>query len=252
MNFIFRESIGFNVSHKSFFVIFAIWFFLSNKRSSWNARFSASRYHCERKYSSLGSKRRIPSGRIYLTNYFRRTWRWVSSAMSILFAANIALKFRAAEWMLGGRRKQRGSSASTLLTLTRKVSRLAANVVVEFWPPKLSKIKLRNYDGSIAKPVRLLPAKKFKCFSCIHLFFPPSDPFICLSVWYEFGRNERLRVKSLHAISAFRKKPRNHINTMYDFVLRRAMWFRVHSTPPDLDISRIRSKLCNEINNNIN
>lgn len=55
------------------------------------------------------------------------------ASIRILFAANIALKFRVAEWMLGGRRrKQRGPSTSTLLTFTRKVPRLAADVVVDF------------------------------------------------------------------------------------------------------------------------
>lgn len=74
------------------------------------------------------------------------------ASIRILFAANIALKFRVAEWMLGGRRrKQRGPSTSTLLTFTRKVPRLAADVVVDFWPPELSgEIKLRNCQRSRA------------------------------------------------------------------------------------------------------
>lgn len=110
-----------------------------------------------------------------------------------------------------------------------KVPRLEADIVVEFWPPKLSgEIKLRNCSVHEHREARSAFARRrsssaFRLSACSS---PPSDPFICLSVRREFARNERLRVKSLHAISAFRiavwpaKSPATTLTRLCDVRLR--------------------------------
>jgi len=122
LNLFFCKSIRCNASHKNFLLF---WYsFLINDKRSRNGRFPVSISTAYEKKNSFVARdsssesKGIPSGNsvgfIWRITSDALDWRRVNSVASIriLFAA---LKFQAAEWMLGGRRrKQRGPSTSTL------------------------------------------------------------------------------------------------------------------------------------------